>query len=524
MHTIALEEVVVGDLVLLEMGDEIPADGRVVKATELYVDQSLMTGESEPVRKTVRSRQSTSQRPSEAPEQPGCLYRGTQVVDGAGQMLVTEVGDETYLGQIARRLSSSDERASESGPKRARPTSRRRRARSAIQRKLTIDKNLTPLQLKLKHLAELISKVGYIAAILIFLAQLVRGILVGEVFVPRDSAQAVNVFGELLGYFVTMVIIIVVAVPEGLPMSVTVSLALAMRKMTRANSPGPPARGLRNDRLGHGHLLRQDRHAHAEQDARRAGVLDDRSSTATTRLAVRDDSAESLAVILNAAVNSTANLEEKDGKLVTSATPPKGALLHWLREGNVDYRKLRQRVRAALSDSFLVGTQADDDRDSPWTELADRAGQGSAGMDPRALPGIPGRRRHAPAVDRGEADRDSRPARRRRPSGDAHPGLRLCRAAAGDARPTRTPCTNGANRWNSNLVYTGFVAIRDPLRDDVKEAVAECRQAGIEVKMVTGDNVETARAIGYEIGLVDSPRRRSTRRTRPCSPVRVSTS
>src|SRR5262249_1868058 len=94
-HTLPLEELVVGDVVVLEMGDEIPADGRLAKATELYVDQSLMTGESEPVRKAARPADDTA----EGPEQPGCLYRGTQVVDGLGQMVVCEVGDTTYLGQ-----------------------------------------------------------------------------------------------------------------------------------------------------------------------------------------------------------------------------------------------------------------------------------------------------------------------------------------------------------------------------------------------------------------------------------------
>src|SRR5262249_14423837 len=110
-----------------------------------------------------------------------------------------------------------------------------------VKHKLTISKELTPLQLKLTHLAELISKVGYAAAVLIFLAQLIRGVMVGEIFWPGSQPgdvgdQPLRVFGELLGYFVTMVIIIVVAVPEGLPMSVTISLALAMQKMTRANS------------------------------------------------------------------------------------------------------------------------------------------------------------------------------------------------------------------------------------------------------------------------------------------------
>src|ERR1019366_3579990 len=98
--TISLEEVVVGDVVDLETGDEIPADGRLLRASALMVDQSLMTGESEPTKKRAVPVTDTS----DGPDKPGCVYRGTQVVDGAGILVVTEVGDQTALGQIARRL------------------------------------------------------------------------------------------------------------------------------------------------------------------------------------------------------------------------------------------------------------------------------------------------------------------------------------------------------------------------------------------------------------------------------------
>ena len=229
VHTVGLEEVVVGDAVELETGDEIPGDGRLVKAIELYVDQALMTGESMPVRKAPQS----PDFPADGPDQAGCLYRGTQVVDGAGRMIVTEVGDATYLGQIARKLTADEDEEEEEEA--ATPDTAERR----VQRKLTISKELTPLQLKLKNLAELISRIGYIAAVLIFIALLVRGMFFAEpreVFWPQSGADAVKIAAALLNYFVYMVIIIVVAVPEGLPMSVTVSLALAMRKMTQAHS------------------------------------------------------------------------------------------------------------------------------------------------------------------------------------------------------------------------------------------------------------------------------------------------
>src|SRR5262249_329968 len=132
-------------------------DGRLVKATDLFVDQSLMTGESEPVRKQARPTDDGA----DGPEQPGCLYRGTQVVDGVGQMTVTEVGDATYLGQIARRLSADDGDEEEDQEETATADSEEKR----VKHKLTISKELTPLQLKLTKLADLISNVGYVAAV-----------------------------------------------------------------------------------------------------------------------------------------------------------------------------------------------------------------------------------------------------------------------------------------------------------------------------------------------------------------------
>jgi Ca2+-transporting ATPase len=224
--TVPLDDVVVGDHVILEPGDEVPADGRVVRSNGLTLDQSLMTGESEPTRKSVRPDDDEA----DGPDHPGCVYRGTQVVDGIGEMVVTNVGDDTMLGQIARRLSGdSPEQADVPSDI---PTTR-------VHRKLTIVKDLTPLQEKLADLARLVSRVGYAAAAAIFLALLVRGAFLAaprEVFLPATTGDALTVARNLLGYFVYMVIIIVVAVPEGLPMSVTMSLALAMRKMTRANA------------------------------------------------------------------------------------------------------------------------------------------------------------------------------------------------------------------------------------------------------------------------------------------------
>ncbi len=497
-HTVSLDEVVVGENVFLEMGDEVPADGRLVKATELYIDQSLMTGESEPTRKLSRP----ADDPADGPEQPGCLYRGTQVVDGTGQMIVTEVGDATYLGQIARRLSD-EEGDEEEGAEKADTEEGR------VKRKLTISKELTPLQLKLTNLAELISKVGYIAAVLIFVAQLVHGILAGKVFVPGTADQALDVFGVLLGYFVNMVIIIVVAVPEGLPMSVTISLALAMQKMTRQNALVRQL--VACETVGSATVICSDKTGTLTQNKMQVDRMgfDGRAYDRGTpdwappeahRPWPRDGKPIDW-LALNAAVNSTANLEEKQGKLVTVGNSTEGALLHWLEEGGVAYPKLRMQFQPLYQIHFSG------ERKRMTTVV--RYGEPLVSLVKGAPEWVLEHSTHYQAAD-GTTREWTYEAR--------HTVEELLRDAASQAMrtlafgyrvlPPDTPAEEDLlherrDELEKELVFAGFVAIRDPLRDDVKDAVAQCRRAGIEVKMITGDNVETARAIAYEIGLID---------------------
>ncbi|MBX9678216.1 MAG: cation-translocating P-type ATPase [Gemmataceae bacterium] len=497
IHAVSLEEIVVGDVVLLEMGDEIPADGRIVKATEMRIDQSLMTGESDSVRKTA----SRDDDASHGPEHPGCVYRGTQVVDGMGQMIVTEVGDATYLGQIARRLGGHIEEEETAGEN----------EEARVKRKLSISKELTPLQLKLQHLAALISRVGYVAAAAIFLAEVARGIWVGEVYLPQSTDQAVSVFGELLGYFVTMVIVIVVAVPEGLPMSVTVSLALAMRKMTRANSlvrqlvaceTIGSATVICSDKTGtltqnkmqvdrlfwDGHLLARGQGDWPKLDAGPPWPRDDRPIHW---------------LALNAAVNSSANLERREGRLLPIGNSTEASLLMWLHESGVEYVPLRQQFPLLYQLHFSSerkrmtsvvkagGTLTAMVKGAPEIVLSHCA----AYLDEH------GRVHPLTADVRSNIERNIQQAARlaMRTLAFAHRPL-----------PPGTPedeeaLHEMADAIETDLVFTGFVGIRDPLRLDVKAAIDECRVAGIDVKMITGDNVETARAIGYEIGLVPSP-------------------
>lgn len=496
IRSLALEDVVVGDVVELEMGDEIPADGRLLKATELYIDQSLMTGESEPVRKTVRPPDDAA----DGPEQPSCLYRGTQVVDGVGLMMVTDVGDATYLGQIARRLSAEDE-----DDEAAVNTQEER-----VKRKLTISKELTPLQEKLTNLADLISKVGYIAAVLIFLAQLGRGIWNGEVFWPQSGPEFLTVLSALLGYFVMMVIIIVVAVPEGLPMSVTVSLALAMRKMTRANSLVRQL--VACETIGSATVICSDKTGTLTQNKMQVDRISwedfvaERGDPKWLLPKSRDPFAHEGTPLdwmaLNSAVNSTADLEEKNGKIVTLGNSTEGALLQWLREGGLNYNRIRHQFPALYQVHFSS------ERKRMTTVIAH--GDGLVLMVKGApewvlenctfyLTVTGEKRPLTPEIQDGI---------RRRLRDAASLAMRTLAFAYAPLPPGTPTDEDGlhaiADSLEKNLVFVGFVAIRDPLRDDVKDAIAECRDAGIEVKMITGDNQETARAIGYQIGLVNS--------------------
>ncbi|MFO0864637.1 MAG: cation-translocating P-type ATPase [Gemmataceae bacterium] len=496
IHGVPLEDVVVGDVVLLEMGDEIPADGRILKATEMRIDQSLMTGESEAVKKTA----SRDDDAAHGPDHPGCVYRATQVVDGMGQMLVTDVGDATYLGQIARRLGGHPEEEETDDNEELR-----------VKRKLSISKELTPLQVKLQNLAGLISRVGYVAAAAIFLAEVARGLWVGEIYVPRNTDQAVSVFGELLSYFVTMVIVIVVAVPEGLPMSVTVSLALAMRKMTRANSlvrqlvaceTIGSATVICSDKTGtltlnkmqvdrlfwDGKLLARGQGDWPRLDAGAAWPRDDRPIHW---------------LALNSAVNSTANLERREGKLTPIGNSTEASLLLWMHDSGVEYGPLRQQFPLLYQLHF----SSERKRMTSVVEVGGSLAALSKGAPEIVLGHC------AFYLDEQGQNQPLTPAMRETIEHNIQQAARLAMrtlAFAYRILPSGTPENEDAlhemaDAIETDLVFIGFVGIRDPLRPDVKAAIDECRVAGIDVKMITGDNVETARAIGYEIGLVPSP-------------------
>ncbi|MFQ3651363.1 MAG: cation-translocating P-type ATPase, partial [Gemmataceae bacterium] len=370
-----------------------------------------------------------------------------------------------------------------------------------------ISKAMTPLQVKLANLADLISKVGYAAAGLIFLALLARGFFIGELNPETlkeidGEGQPIGWLGvvqNLLSYFVYMVIIIVVAVPEGLPMSVTVSLALAMQKMTRANSLVRQL--VACETIGSATVICSDKTGTLTQNKMQVvrlflgGVTYERGQPEFAAPPANHPLA------LNAALNSTANLEEKNGKTITVGNSTEGALLQWLGEAKQDYVKLR----AEHPPVHVIHFSSERKR---MTTVVQHGGKLLALM--KGAPEIVLERTTHYLHSDGQIlpwDRAARDAANAFVRESARQAMRTLAFAARelDGLPADEDAL-AAHREEieSNLVFTGLVAIRDPLREDVKEAVERCRAAGIEVKMITGDNVETARAIAYNIGLIDS--------------------
>ena len=343
-----LEEVVVGDLVVLEMGDEIPADGRLVKANELYArsvadDRRDRAGpeDGRPATTTPPTARTSPAASTAAPRSWTASARWSSPTSAT-----TRCSARSPAGSPPRTRT-----------RRTRPPTAATREETRVKHKLTISKELTPLQEKLTNLADLISKVGYIAAV----ADLPRPARprhasIGEVFWPaqRRPRSLSRSSATCSTYFVYMVIIIVVAVPEGLPMSVTVSLALAMRKMTRANSLVRQL--VACETIGSATVICSDKTGTLTQNKMQVVALvlgRPGRSTAARRLAhARRRRAAGRATASRSTGSPSTRpstrrptWRRRTARLITVGNSTEGALLHWLHEAGVEYAEAAPAVR-----------------------------------------------------------------------------------------------------------------------------------------------------------------------------------
>jgi Ca2+-transporting ATPase len=412
--TVPSRDIVVGDLILLEAGDAIPADGWVISADDFYSDESAFTGETEPVNKTPKAQ----------------ILKGAFITAGKGQIIAAAVGDSAQMGVIAASLG--------------------------------IDHvSLTPLEKKLEVLASTISKFGYAMAILIFVSLLIRGIIFGEV-----TGLDVFTANTVLHYFMLSVVIVVAAIPEGLPMSVALSLSLAMRKMTKANCL--VRRLIACETIGSATTICTDKTGTLTKNQMQ--VVE--TSVGQPMYTINKPSTSAEWVTLNAAVNSTAHLEEREGKIMVIGNSTEGALLRWLKEYSYDYMQIRNKTQ--ISKQYLFDSNRK--RMSTIINIGDRSWLLVKGA-PEILAGLCTQKLDLTEIN-------ALASQAMRILGFAHKEM-----IKGDETET-------------GFVWDGFVGIRDPLRDNIPQSVALCQNAGIRVRMVTGDNAETARAIAQESGIL----------------------
>ena len=441
------KEVVVGDIVVLETGEEIPADGHLLEAISLQINESTLTGE--PI---ISKTTNEAEFDPEATYPSNMVMRGTTVVDGHGVMKVELVGDATGYGKVyeGSQIESDIE---------------------------------TPLQIQLKGLAAVISKGGYTVAGLTFIALLIK-LLLGSSGIP-----VMDLISHILNIFMIAVTLIVVSVPEGLPMSVTLSLALSMNRMLKTNN-----------------LVRK-MHA-CETMGATTVICTDKTGTLTQNQMqvyqtnfynlkdqkLGDDELSNL-IKEGISANSTAFLDFSEEKVKTLGNPTEAALLLWLNSQQQNYLTLREeapvmdqltfstkrKYMATVVKSPLLGKKVLYVKGAPEIVLANSQ---RVAIDNTYKP-----------VDACKADIEKQLLDYQN---QAMRTLGFAYQIIEDGQD-ESFFVNG-RLHNTDLTYLGIVAISAPVRADVPAAVQSCLNAGIDVKIVTGDTPGTAREIGRQIG------------------------
>ena len=428
-------EVVVGDILLVETGDKLPADARLLDSQSLTADESALTGESMPVKKDGGLIFDDEKTP--VAERRNMLYSGCFITGGSGRAVVVAVGDATEFGQIAKELGGAD-------------------------------KSATPLQEKMAGLGKKIALLGAGVAALVFIIQIVGFFLNGTAGLDTIADA-----------FVTSIALIVAAVPEGLPTIMAVTLAIHIIKMSRQNALVKKL--VACETVGGVSVICSDK----------TGTLTQNRMTVTGLYTADGPCApDALAdphMLENICVNSTADLQTEEGRVSFVGNPTECALLAAAQKSGEDYAARRQAAAVAHVFAFSSETK------NMTTLLHAPAGEGllvyTKGSPEKILSMcvLPDdRRAEIEAAIRGYQEKACRVI------GFAH----KTQPAVADFEAERADIESG-------MTFDGFAAITDPLREDVYDAVARCRKAGIECKMLTGDNIVTASAIARELDLLD---------------------
>lgn len=417
-------EVVVGDVVLLESGEEIPADGELFEAMSLKVNESTLTGEL-----MIAKTTDPLKFKKDATYPSNMALRGTTVIEGHGAMVVATVGDATEFGRVAQQ--------------------------STIE-----SKEKTPLNKQLDKLSKYIGRVGTVLSILIFFIMLAKGLFFEGDLLNGDWLHIVN---ELLGYFMISVAMMVMSIPEGLPMSITLSLAMSMRRMLKTNNLVRKMHAC--ETMGAVTVICTDKTGTLTQNQMRVYQMERYGKTEENLL-------DELI-----AVNSTAFLDGA-GKVI--GNPTEGALLLWLKDRGVGYAELRGGAKVVDQMTFTT--------ERKYMATMVESG-GSRLLFVKGAPEIV----RAMCVSDGLDEQVSQTLH-----GFQNKAMRtLAFAYCSTNAATCQEAIEGEN----NLQFIAIAAISDPVREDVPKAVADCLSAGIKIKIVTGDTPATACEIARQIGL-----------------------
>lgn len=424
-------DVVVGDIVLVEVGDEMPADGELIVCNDLQINESALTGE--PVAEKSLEGGGDGAYPRNV------ILRSTMVMNGRGEFVVTAVGDATEIGKVAKKSTEQ----------------------TSVE---------TPLHMQLDKLAKMISKVGSVVSVAAFFIFLIHDILTNPVWGGKDYFYMAEI---VLKYFMMAVTLIVMAVPEGLPMAITLSLALNMRRMLKSNNLVRKLHAC--ETMGAVTVICTDKTGTLTQNKMQVSALE---------LKQGDEALLDTAI----ALNSTAELN--DGKPI--GNPTESALLLWLDAQGKDYEELRKQVNVLKQLPFsterkMMATLAEVDGETYlFVKGAPEIVMKKCIIEDRML------RQSAEELDEWQ-----------------HKAMRTLAFAykkieASIMRTSRTSTAEVVALLDANdLQLQAIAAIADPIRPDVPAAVQECRHAGIEVKVVTGDTAATALEIGKQIGVFE---------------------
>lgn len=424
-------DVVVGDVVLVEVGDEVPADGELIVCNDLQINESTLTGE--PV--TEKSLEGGG----DGAYPRNIILRSTMVMNGRGEIVVTAVGDATEIGKVAKKSTEQ----------------------TSVE---------TPLHMQLDKLAKMISKVGSVVSVAAFFIFLIHDILTNPAWGGKDYFYMAEI---VLKYFMMAVTLIVMAVPEGLPMAITLSLALNMRRMLKSNNLVRKLHAC--ETMGAVTVICTDKTGTLTQNKMQVSALE---------LKQGDEALLDTAI----ALNSTAELN--DGKPI--GNPTESALLLWLDAQGKDYEELRKQVNVLKQLPFSTERKM-------MATLAE--------VDGETYLFVKG----APEIVMKKCIIEDRMQRQSVEELDEwqHKAMRTLAFAykkieASIMRTSRTSTAEVVALLDANdLQLQAIAAIADPIRPDVPAAVQECRHAGIEVKVVTGDTAATALEIGKQIGVFE---------------------